>query len=86
MALPHSTSFPRIVRDPRIVGGEPTIRGTRIPVRSIVLFQRFEGDLTHISEAFPRLTQEDVDEALDFYRENHDEIDRYIRENDNDPD
>lgn len=26
-----------IVRDPRIQGGEPTIRGTRVPVRSIVL-------------------------------------------------
>jgi uncharacterized protein (DUF433 family) len=86
VALPHSASFPRIVRDPHILGGEPTIRGTRIPVRSIVLFRRFEGDLAHIFEAFPRLTPEDVDEALAFYDANRDDIDRYIHENQNDAD
>ena len=67
MALPQPNRFPRIVRDPRIVGGEPTIKGTRVPVRSIVLFRRYEEDLTHNLEAFPRLTPVDVDEALVYY-------------------
>ena len=37
-----------IVRNPRIQGGEPTIRGTRVPVRSIVIARGHveRGDIT----------------------------------------
>ncbi len=28
--------FPHIVRDPRVLGGEPTVAGTRVPVWVVV--------------------------------------------------
>jgi uncharacterized protein (DUF433 family) len=84
MALPETNAFPRIVRDPRILGGEPTIKGTRIPVRVLVVYRRHEPDLTHLFEDYPRLTQADFDEALAYYEAHPEEIDRYIRESGDD--
>ena len=44
---------PRIVRDPRICGGEPVIRGTRVTLRT-VLASLAEGDsIESILEDFP---------------------------------
>lgn len=42
-AVPQQVSS-RIIRDPRILGGEPTVKGTRIPVWSIVVTHRYYGD------------------------------------------
>ena len=80
MSTRRRTRFPDIVRDPRIVGGEPTIRGTRIPVRSVVLIQN-ENGFEYTCEAFPSASPEQIQEALEFYREHREEIDRYIEEN-----
>lgn len=71
----------RIAREPRILGGEPTVRGTRVPVRSIVLAHRYYRDIERVCQAYPMLDRAAVDDALAFYRANADEIDRYIAEN-----
>lgn len=71
----------RIVRHPRILGGEPTVKGTRIPVWSIVLTHRYYDDMARVCEAYPMLDRADVEEALAFYRANAQEIDRSIAEN-----
>ena len=56
----------RIVRDPRICGGEPTIKGTRVTLRT-VLASLAEGDrLEEIVEAFPTLTLDDVRAVIAF--------------------
>lgn len=56
----------RIVRDPLICGGEPVIRGTRVPVRTI-LASLAEGDRTDdILRDFPTLTEEDVQAVIAF--------------------
>jgi uncharacterized protein (DUF433 family) len=56
----------RIVRDPRICGGEPVIRGTRVTLRTI-LASLAEGDSTEsILEDFPTLTEEDVCAVIAF--------------------
>ena len=73
--------FPRIVRDPVIVGGEPTITGTRVPVRSIVVLYQLYGDTERLRRAFPRLDDDDIREALDFYRAHRKEVDILIDEN-----
>ena len=73
--------FPRIVRDPVIVGGEPTVQGTRVPVRSIVVLHQLYGDTERLRRAFPRLDDADVDETLAFYGANIEEVDRLIAEN-----
>ena len=76
-----SRRFSRIVRDPVIVGGEPTVQGTRVPVRSIVVLHQLYGDTEHLRRAFPRLDDDDIREALDFYRAHRKEVDILIAEN-----
>ncbi len=71
----------QIVRDPRILGGEPTIEGTRVPVRSVVQVFQVERDLDVVGEAFPMLDRPSIEQALAFYRDHRDEVDRYIAEN-----
>ncbi len=73
--------FPRIVRDPVIVGGEPTVQGTRVPVRSIVVLHQLYGDTERLRRAFPRLDSDDIREALDFYSAHREEVDTLIAEN-----
>jgi uncharacterized protein (DUF433 family) len=56
----------RIVRDPKIVGGEPVIKGTRVTLRT-VLASLAEGATTaEIVADFPTLTEEDVRAAIAF--------------------
>jgi uncharacterized protein (DUF433 family) len=56
----------RIVRDPKICGGEPVFRGTRVTLRTI-LASLAEGDSQEtILAAFPSLKPEDVQAAISF--------------------
>ena len=88
MALPtQRESWPRrIVRNPRILGGEPTLEGTRVPVGTVVEATRYIGPIDEIVRAYPMLDRSAVEIALNFYRHNQDEIDRHIVENQDSPD
>jgi uncharacterized protein (DUF433 family) len=77
----RSATFPRSVRDPAIVGGEPVIEGTRVPVRSLVIIYRLYGDEARVLKAFPHVSRAAVEEALAYYEANREEIDRDIAEN-----
>lgn len=56
----------RIVRDSAICGGQPTIRGSRVPVR-IVLGYLAHGEPTDvILREFPSLTEDDVRAVITF--------------------
>ena len=56
----------RIVRDPKICGGEPVFKGTRVTLRT-VLASLAEGDsLEQILSSFPALQQDDVKAAIAF--------------------
>lgn len=78
---PRSRKVARIVKDPRMVGGEPTIAGTRVPVRSVLLsYQRYEGNLERVCAAHT-LKMVEAQAALDYYADHRDEIDQHIREN-----
>jgi len=56
----------RIVRDPRICGGDPVIKGTRVPLRTI-LASLAEGDTAdEILQDFPTLTEDDMRAAIAF--------------------
>jgi uncharacterized protein (DUF433 family) len=55
-----------IVRDPRICGGQPVFRGTRVTLRS-VLASLAEGDsIEQIIASFPTLTEDHVRAAIAF--------------------
>jgi uncharacterized protein (DUF433 family) len=56
----------RIVRDPKICGGQPVFKGTRVTLRT-VLASLAEGDSPEIIlAAFPTLSPEDVRAAIAF--------------------
>ena len=56
----------RIVRDPQTCGGEPVMKGTRVPLRT-VLASLAEGDRTDdILKDFPTLTEEDIRSVIAF--------------------
>ena len=56
----------RIIRDPKILVGKPTIKGTRIPV-SLILNQIAHGyNFDRIIEAYPNLTKEDIVAAIKY--------------------
>jgi len=51
------------VLDPEIMGGKPTIRGTRITVGTILNQLRFQSR-EELLQDYPELTPEDIDAAL----------------------
>jgi uncharacterized protein (DUF433 family) len=54
----------RIVRDKRIMHGQPIIKGTRIPVSLIFDYLADGYSIKDILDHFPHLTPEDIHEAL----------------------
>jgi uncharacterized protein (DUF433 family) len=83
MALPTErwASPRRVVRNPRILGGEPTLEGTRISVRTVVEALRYNETLDDVLSGYPMLDRQSIEEALAFYRLNQAEIDQYIAAN-----
>ena len=75
------TGYRHIVRDPDILGGEPIVRGTRVPVRAIVETWRMGVGAEEIQAHFPHLTQAQVSEALAYFSDNQDEILEHIARN-----
>ncbi len=61
--------FERIVSDPRILGGKPCIKGTRISVEFILDLVASGGSRDDILKAYPHLTQEDVEQAVRYAAE-----------------
>jgi len=58
------TPFERITRDPRIMGGKPCVRGTRVTVGMIVGMLGNGHDMDKLLADYPYLTREDIQEAL----------------------
>jgi uncharacterized protein (DUF433 family) len=63
-----STYSERIVSDPRVLGGEPIVRGTRIPVEVVLEQLALDPDPKALFLDYPRLTTEDVRACLEFAR------------------
>jgi uncharacterized protein (DUF433 family) len=56
----------RIISDVKICGGEPCVKGTRVPVR-IVLSHLAAGDpIEQLLRDFPNLTAEDIRACLEY--------------------
>jgi uncharacterized protein (DUF433 family) len=66
---------------PGILGGEPVIKGTRVPVRTIVLTWRRGVPPEEIPEHYPQITVAQVFEALSYYSDHQDEVNDYIEKN-----
>ncbi|HQY56640.1 MAG: DUF433 domain-containing protein [Nitrospira sp.] len=56
----------RIVVDPNICSGKPTVRGTRIMVKNILGMVAGGYTMAGIIDAYPELTNNDVTAALEY--------------------
>ena len=56
--------FDRIVSDPRILGGKPCVKGTRISVEFLLELTAQGSSRGEILRAYPHLSAEDVEQAL----------------------
>lgn len=55
-----------IVQDPGICGGEPVVRSTRVPVRTVLASLAEGSTVEQILEDFPTLTEEGVRAVIAF--------------------
>ena len=71
-------SHPYITRTPEICGGRPIVRGTRIPVQTIVGYYKLGMDVDEILAGLPHLTAAQVFDALSYYQDHQAEIEADI--------
>jgi uncharacterized protein (DUF433 family) len=67
-----------IEKDPSKYEGKAIIKGTRIPVASLVNHYRSGMSVEEIIEGFPSLSPAQLFDALSYYFDNKDEIDREL--------
>ena len=72
------TDYRYITRVPDICGGRPIIKGTRIPVKTIVGYYKMGLDAEEILDGLPQLTPAQVYEALSYYHDFSLEIEQDI--------
>ncbi len=76
-----TTDHPHIVQIPGVCGGRPVVRGTRVPVKTLVGYHRMGYTLTEILEGFD-LTSAQLHDALSYYYDHQAEVDADIKAND----
>lgn len=59
----------RIVVDPNVMVGKPTVRGTRVPVELVLDQFSYNLDPTELFAAYPRLTADDVKACIAYARD-----------------
>ena len=72
------TAHPHIVHDSDIYAGEPIIEGTRTGVRHVILLFQSGKDPEEIADS-QRLSLAQVYDAISYFYDNEEEIDRAIR-------
>jgi len=73
-----TVAYRYITSVPGVQGGEPVIKGTRTPVRTIVLNWRLGYSPEEIVQALPHLTLSEVFEAMSYFYDNQSEIEDLI--------
>jgi uncharacterized protein (DUF433 family) len=69
MAKLHVDYRKHIMTDPGILVGKPVVKGTRIPVETVLAYLADNPDVNELLSAFPRLTVDDVRACLDYAAE-----------------
>jgi uncharacterized protein (DUF433 family) len=64
-----------------VLGGEPVIKNTRTPVRAIVERWKFGESVDEIVRSLPHLRLAYVFDALGYYDDHREEIEKYIEQN-----
>ncbi len=77
----YSSEHPYIENIPNILNGEPIIKGTRTPVRAIVEHWKFGDSPEEIAQKMPHLRFAHIFDALAYYDDHREDIERYIELN-----
>lgn len=56
----------RIVRDPKVCGGEPVVRGTRVTLRTLLASLAAGDSMDEILSDFPTIAKEDLRAVIAF--------------------
>ncbi len=80
-SMTQTTEHPYIVTDDQILGGEPIVKDTRTPVRAIVEIWRLGTHPEEIPNHLPHLSLGQIFDALSYYSDHQEEIQKYIEEN-----
>ncbi len=75
------TDHPYVESIPAILSGEPVIKNTRTPVRAIVERWKFGETPDEIARNLPHLRLAQIFDALGYYDDHRDEIEKYIEVN-----
>lgn len=62
-----------IEKNPKVLGGQPVIKGTRVPVARVLALVALNYSLTDLKKEIPHLadlTKKDLVNILDFYKHN----------------
>ncbi len=73
--------IPRIEKNSGVVGGDACIAGTRLPVWELVQYRQMGASNYKILEAYPQLTELDLQTAWEYNRNFSEEIARAIAAN-----
>ena len=80
--LAEKIDHPYIISDNHYRGGSPVIKGTKFPVRSVVNYVLRQGlSPEEIVGEFSHLTLAQVYDALSYYYDHKEDIDRDLRDN-----
>jgi uncharacterized protein (DUF433 family) len=75
------TEHKYIIKNPKIYSGSPLIAGTQIPVKAIIVHYQSGMSIEDILEGYPSLNPAQLFDALSYYHDNKEEIEKDI-END----
>lgn len=78
MDMSAKTDYRYIVWAKDVCGGRPIVKGTRTSVKSIVGYYKLGLSVEEILEGLPHLTPAQVYEALSYYHDHQEEIERDI--------
>lgn len=70
-----------MVRTPGVCGGRPRIKGSRIPISLVAGFYREGDSLEAILETYPHIEPAAIQDAIGYYLDHRQEIDREIESN-----
>ncbi len=85
VATKKTSSHPYVMRKKGVCGGRSIVRGTRIPVWSLIQWYKQGMTIEDIMREFPQLRPAQVHDAFSYYYDNRKEIEKDLAENEAEP-
>ena len=85
LAIKKISIHPYVTRKKGVCGGRSIVRGTRIPVRSLIQWYKQGLTIEDVMREFPQLKPSQVHDAFSYYYDNRKEIEKDIAENEMEP-